>query len=821
MAWDTKLPVAAQLPGGLSGMVNHENRLLSEPTELLTAEGVAFDDLHIRKEPGTTAYDTTGLASAPTYSGTKGGPGFFGIHLAAFAGTGTIATGGTSISDTPSAVIGSRVEVVPASGYALGSLVVVTAVGVTAGVQATSVTDNKGNTWTSVGAITYDSSPTGPTGSNNTFYSILTTALVSGDSIQIFVNGTGTFGFIVTNFTGVTSLERKTSNTGQVPGTFIMTAGPLSATQTIPILLVASIGSNIATAVSPNLGYTERAEVTGSGMEAALHYRIDTALDNIVALYDWYSDVETTPAGTVSTTQGSKTVTGVGTTFTAHAPGDRIVISNETRVIETISSTTSLTTVTEWVTTNAGATYKIRVGNRIITASDGGKLYKEKPLTLTTGDLDATTLKSGLSLSARPGRFVAGGKEAAANNRKLFYFNGVDPVQVLSGDGTTTSNVATPPADWSATADENKEPINGTLHANRLVAWGNLNDPHRLYFSDVDNHENFTSAAAFNIRVRSEIGDRILCGTSFQGVLFIWKYPRGVFYLDDTELDPTNWSIRTKSEAVGCAPSPYAALPLDDDVLFLAADGTFHLLSAVSELGGTRASDLTRRLGLSKWIRENVNLQRLNQAVSVWDQQKKLAIFYVPSSQTVFGDAVPLLSEVNDLALKFDFSGLERDLPLKFSYSFRDIGDAVAVRRAPQGGAETLIIGSAGFVYLLGQEDRNANGVAYTGQYQIPHLDFSHLDPALRWRRKLFEHLELIMEPVDAGTLTVEVYVDGTLRQTLSYDATLRRQRKKLNVGDGFTFSIRVTNSALDEDFKVLSHLVWFKVGNEDQSRAA
>ncbi len=72
---------------------------------------------------------------------------------------------------------------------------------------------------------------------------------------------------------------------------------------------------------------------------------------------------------------------------------------------------------------------------RQIVYTDDGELLKD------TGGGDYTvTLKTGLDTSALP-MFVEGGKEVAANNRKLFVFNGVDPVQVESADGATTTDI--------------------------------------------------------------------------------------------------------------------------------------------------------------------------------------------------------------------------------------------------------------------------------------------------------------------------------------------------------------------------------------------
>tara|TARA_R100001530_G_scaffold2960_4_gene4639 strand:+ start:927 stop:2873 length:1947 start_codon:yes stop_codon:yes gene_type:complete len=72
---------------------------------------------------------------------------------------------------------------------------------------------------------------------------------------------------------------------------------------------------------------------------------------------------------------------------------------------------------------------------RMVVYTDAGKLLKD-----TGGGDFAVTLKSSLDTSAL-GVFVEAGSEEAANNKKLFFFNGVDAPQVLSGDGATTSDI--------------------------------------------------------------------------------------------------------------------------------------------------------------------------------------------------------------------------------------------------------------------------------------------------------------------------------------------------------------------------------------------
>lgn len=827
MAWDPKSPTPVEFPAALAGMVAHENRLLTDPSELLSAEGVAMDDLVIRKEPGLAAYDVSGLAIAPTFTATLSASRAWDAAILALKTQPSstplwVRTVGTD-ADSQNTVTSITLTVtVAGAAVPVGNFLVLPIAASDDFPTTVTVSDTRSNTY--VQSLT-NADLTNQSAQLLSVYTCkVTTQLEIGDVITIAFTGLVSNPVdtscvaVVEEFSGIADQPSvDTFGSAGSAGSTAVSVSTSSPVADVPEMLVGiawvyidtSVGGDVT--VTGGSAFTDRGEVANTpatdvnALRLAVSTKIFAEEPTIVALTDWYSDAAPNGAGTVSTSAGDTTVTGAGTTFTNHAPGDRIVIDNETRIIETITSNTVLDTTTSWVKSNSGATYYTRIGNRIITATSGGNLFKEKPLTLTTGNIDAVLLKSGLSQSARPGRFVAAGKEAAALDRKLFYMNGVDPVQVLSGDGTSTTAIATPPLDWDTVANEGEQPINGVVHQNRLVLFGNLNDPHRAYFSDPDDHEDFTSVESFDIRFRSDIGDRLFGAVSFQGILFFCKYPRGVFYLDDTSLTATEWVIRPKSESIGCAPTPYAMLSIDDDVLILDPNAHFHLLSAVDAFGGARASDVTLRLGLSKWTRDNVNLKLLSRAVSYWYPQKKLAVFYVPGT----GD------EENTLAIKFDFSGRERDLPVKVSFSRRDTAGGVAVRRATDGGPETPIIGEGAFVYLADQEARNKNGLGYTMSYRLPNTDLAHVDGSLRAKKKRPEHLELIMEPVEEGTLTVDVLVDGVIKQTLTYDATKTREKRSLNVGSGWTFSINVSNSIANHDCKVLSHVFYFGLGDE------
>jgi hypothetical protein len=509
----------------------------------------------------------------------------------------------------------------------------------------------------------------------------------------------------------------------------------------------------------------------------------------------------------ITTTQGSTTVTGVGTAFTTEIwKNDFITVGNETRRVDTVTSNTVLDTTVAWQTNNAAVgAATVVAGRKLITYTTEGDILKERE-----NDLDAVTLASGLSTTTRRAKFVSGGREATGSDAKLFFFNGIDPVKELTADGTSMATIANPNVDWGL----NNNPVGGVVHtqglAQRLVAFGARDNPHTLYFSDDDDHEDFTVANSdtYRILVVSSIGSRIYNAVSFNGILFVWKWPRGIFFLDDSDIDRQNWVIRVKSTALGCAPSPQSVLPIDDDVMFMAQDGSVHVLSAVNSLGGTRASDLTYTLGITEWIKANVNTQRLDQVQSMWDPETKTAFFGVPSTGMT----------VNDLTLKFDFGIIQDGGPIRFSFSDRDTPESMTTTLDIALGRELPMIGEGGKVYTLNSPDFSKDGVGYTGEFWTARSDLGDIDQQLRNRKKTFDALEVIFDPASAGTLNVDIYVDGVQRgATLTYDASTERKRRTLHVVQGYDIQIRGSNDTVDESFKILGMILWLTPAGEDQ----
>jgi hypothetical protein len=339
----------------------------------------------------------------------------------------------------------------------------------------------------------------------------------------------------------------------------------------------------------------------------------------------------------------------------------------------------------------------------------------------------------------------------------------------------------------------------------------------------------FTGGDSLQFRVSSSIGERLFGAAHYQGVLFFWKYPLGIFYLDDNSIDRYQWGVRTRSNGLGCAPSPHAVLEIDDDVLFCAPDGHFHLLSAVDTLGGTRDSDLTRMLGLQGWTQENLSVDGLASLVSVWDPTTKTGWFGVRSVEQYDGGLPD-----NDLIIRFDFSARVRGGPIRVSTSRNWTADSLCLKRIGFVGQQVVCIGEFNFnsqLLIPGQYGARTDFDDITDldvtrgipiQVVTPELELYELSATGGTRRKAFRALEVVAQrDVDDQDLTIELTVDGILRQTIvfPFDGD-RRRLHTLQVGDGYAISatLRTSSVALD-DLPLLGLIIYAEPFGTDHSR--
>lgn len=440
---------------------------------------------------------------------------------------------------------------------------------------------------------------------------------------------------------------------------------------------------------------------------------------------------------------------------------------------------------------------------RTIISTSDGKLYKDNPL------FDfSVTLKTGLGTDKKT-VFTEGGAEVSGNDKKLFSYNGFDPIQVLSGDGATTSNIATGSPDWSG----NVQPVKGVIHRNRhFVILG-----HNVYMSTITDHEDFTGSGSAIFPVFPGEGIRLTNCVSIFGRLYVFKEPYGIYFLEDTDNTSTNWVIKKVTGKIGC-PGPDALDVGLNECVYLSTDGSLHFLSGSQEFGDVKDTDITAALNLENILINDINRGRLDRAVVRYYEDKK-EVWVAYTSAT---------GSRNDRILKLDISQLDN---IKASFTNKDsveslwmeLNTSLSVRKPLAGGSD-------GFVRELDRESRNVDGAAYLGELQIPYTGFEYYDQGLENRNKLFDAIEIQAVPVGDHDITLDIYIDGEYSETRTVNMgtsgtaldTFVLDTNRLDgsgvvnkiepiTGSGKRISLDIYNSGLNQSFEIEKLFCWFR----------
>jgi hypothetical protein len=437
------------------------------------------------------------------------------------------------------------------------------------------------------------------------------------------------------------------------------------------------------------------------------------------------------------------------------------------------------------------------VQRRVIATADG-KLYKDD-LTGAFG----TTLATGLNTARVTTFFAQGGLEATGNARKLFIMNGYDQVQVLAADGATTSKLATPPTDWNAAGKGPLFMFRMTTSAGELmVGGGTPTNPDYLYGALATNHETWAGGTHLGFNVYPGLGRRLVAGLQAFGRAFAWKYPRGIFWIDESAAAVTGWFAKVAHDQMGAAPTPWAVAQITDGpVAFINQSGHIILMEETSgTLSGVRFVDIIDRenLNLVDTINTSFNLGRLDRAHLHWDDQRKklLAIFAAAGSSK------------EDRILAIDFNDRSR---LRAEITTKDTVESLWFEQDSDGVLQPRFGDNAGFVWTGNQTARTVDGSAYSLVLQTAPTDFSDIKPEYAVK-KAFYRLHLEYEPVGNFDVSGGVYIDGVLKGTVTFNmgtagsvlpftlpgtlggSEVRRRYHDIG-GDGYHFSLKLTES--------------------------
>lgn len=428
-----------------------------------------------------------------------------------------------------------------------------------------------------------------------------------------------------------------------------------------------------------------------------------------------------------------------------------------------------------------------------------------------------TSLITGLNNTRDPPPwFVAAGGEGIGDPRTLYLFSATNQVHFVDGTGAVMAPIATPPADWASSF-----PTFGIQHGGRMWAGGNASDPHRIYYSTIADHADYAGAGSGTLAIFPGEGHMLVGAVSFRGLLIIFKHPFGVYVVDTTDPTPANWRVQKLSGAVG-AVNQHSIVPIENDVLYLDSGGNIHMLTATSAHGDMQTSNLSQIADLGSFIRSYVNITAIDRVVGTWYPIKRQAWF-----------SVPLLGgSDNNLRIIIDFSN--QKLGPRFLLSRRDVAISMWIRQDNFGIYRPATGDATGFVWLMDQEARNKDGVGYQILMETANTDLSFLDQKLTTVMKAGQFLELVCEPKGTWDLTVQVFWDDVLHDTILFSMSggggilgigqlgtmtlgsqvVHSDRKRL-VGSGRRIKLIIFNNGVDQDVALAEFLISFKPMDE------
>lgn len=407
------------------------------------------------------------------------------------------------------------------------------------------------------------------------------------------------------------------------------------------------------------------------------------------------------------------------------------------------------------------------VTRRLATVHNDGTVYRLLDPTsqqLVGPDTTVTTVAP-TTLSLSP--YVSmntGGREQTSFPRKLFIYTGYSPVQVISGDASVRHNIQSPAADWTGT----NQPIGGIIHRGIHMAWGNLNNPHTVYGSKADDHEDFlTTPLLFSCYPGD--GELIVDAIDFRGVMYLVKYPTGVYYLIDADSNPANWYFQKLTDEFGGS-CPKSMVSITDDVLIANSMGSVTSLKAALIFGDVTTADVLHQVGARNSTVVETNPGANTRRTMVYYPFKKLSItaFQSPSSNNP------------DRTLYLDYRKLQQP-PLP-SWNTKDrpnylglVKDSTMIKR-PAYAADD------GYVYMMDSPTRfvgvvpngSTGGSVVTRDYYLDvttsYVDMGQMTqqggPEISCINKQFEQLEIEYVPTGKWDLSIDVMIDGRLRCT-------------------------------------------------------
>lgn len=420
--------------------------------------------------------------------------------------------------------------------------------------------------------------------------------------------------------------------------------------------------------------------------------------------------------------------------------------------------------------------YTLINGNQFIMAAGGdGTLYKDD-----TTDIADTTLGTNKITSM------------VAYNNLLYVSNGHDNLRTWNGTDANTTSITNDPTDWSGGSMPTQLIIHGSGNSVRMWALGCANNPNTLYVTpsaggaaavgDFD----FSNGNIVLFHIDTVDGHGLKGAVVFGDRLIVFGHHQS-YVIDDTDTNIANWGYK-ESQWWGGAASHRLIVRVPNDIVCMDEDGTIYSVSAAESYGDYKRASLTRPARVDEWIKEFIDLSKIDQFHATYNPVlRAIDFFMVYSGQT----------EVTMALRYFTDRGPEEGwLPqdnqdANSGYS----ASTSALVRAGTGDFQVYTGDYSGNIWKLEQANKNDNSNAYYAGFKTANLAYD--DPR---RTKKYAKGRVVMQPKGSFDLQVKTWIDGVVldTETVSMSGTG-------GLMDSFTLgtSLLGGNEIIDDSFAI------------------
>lgn len=351
-----------------------------------------------------------------------------------------------------------------------------------------------------------------------------------------------------------------------------------------------------------------------------------------------------------------------------------------------------------------------------------------------------TTIKTGMSTTNYP--------SFAVFEDELYICDGDTTPQTWNGSAGSTSNITSPNADWTGSTQPFQVIVHGRGVSRRLHFLMGSTD----YYTSLGDGKVATGGTSGTIPIDTEDSLGLTGGVEFGNRLILFSQKQA-FIVDDSDTDTATWGY-SKAQWTGGAAHWRVIVKTPNDLLVMAEDGEIYSISAVQSYGDYKQASLTRPAKMDRWIRENVDLTKIDRFHACYDPKKRVARFFVVRSG----------QSAVDTCLKFYI-----DRPPEEAWAVDDGIDAAsgfdascsAVVRSATGAYEVWTGDHAGFLWKLERTNKNDANSGYTATFKTPNLSME--DPR---GTKLFKRGHLTVRPEGDYDISVKVFIDGEFKAT-------------------------------------------------------